>query len=122
MIRRPPRSTRTDTLFPYTTLFRSFGETGTDGLGAAALPVRRLGARCRGEAEVRPVLREEPRAAAGPHDPAAAGGGCDVQARSAIGRARGPPPWRGHREASFCCTTPRGATRRSPNLVAAGTR
>src|SRR3546814_3459171 len=25
MIRRPPRSTRTDTLFPYTTLFRSTG-------------------------------------------------------------------------------------------------
>src|SRR3546814_3717160 len=25
MIRRPPRSTRTDTLFPYTTLFRSWG-------------------------------------------------------------------------------------------------
>src|SRR3546814_11830000 len=24
MIRRPPRATRTDTLFPYTTLFRSF--------------------------------------------------------------------------------------------------
>src|SRR3546814_3901896 len=30
MIRRPPRSTRTDTLFPYTTLFRS-GEL--DGIG-----------------------------------------------------------------------------------------
>src|SRR3546814_2495132 len=39
MIRRPPRSTRTDTLFPYTTLFRSAGdvdvvwfgpETGTE--------------------------------------------------------------------------------------------
>src|SRR3546814_19301945 len=29
MIRRPPRSTRTDTLFPYTTLFRS-GEAITD--------------------------------------------------------------------------------------------
>src|SRR3546814_2554788 len=27
MRRRPPRSTRTDTLFPYTTLFRSMGET-----------------------------------------------------------------------------------------------
>src|SRR3546814_1763494 len=27
MIRRPPRSTRTDTLFPYTTLFRSLGVT-----------------------------------------------------------------------------------------------
>src|SRR3546814_15508132 len=26
IIRRPPRSTRTDTLFPYTTLFRSKGE------------------------------------------------------------------------------------------------
>src|SRR3546814_15600574 len=29
MIRRPPRSTRTDTLFPYTTLFRSV-VTGTN--------------------------------------------------------------------------------------------
>src|SRR3546814_3855129 len=28
MIRRPPRSTRTDTLFPYTTLFRSFRHEG----------------------------------------------------------------------------------------------
>src|SRR3546814_1663851 len=28
MIRRPPRSTRTDTLFPYTTLFRSVLKTG----------------------------------------------------------------------------------------------
>src|SRR3546814_18358683 len=27
MIRRPPRSTRTDTLFPYTTLFRSPAKT-----------------------------------------------------------------------------------------------
>src|SRR3546814_13895356 len=30
MIRRPPRSTRTDTLFPYTTLFRSFQQTDLD--------------------------------------------------------------------------------------------
>src|SRR3546814_4883413 len=29
MIRRPPRSTRTDTLFPYTTLFRSGGQPVT---------------------------------------------------------------------------------------------
>src|SRR3546814_14297352 len=47
MIRRPPRSTRTDTLFPYTTLFRSVaekvtltvfkvtGETNTDDLSPA---------------------------------------------------------------------------------------
>src|SRR3546814_15525471 len=33
MIRRPPRSTRTDTLFPYTTLFRSDGSCGV-GAGA----------------------------------------------------------------------------------------
>src|SRR3546814_3745952 len=38
MIRRPPRSTRTDTLFPYPTLFRSVGAdedctyVGTEGL------------------------------------------------------------------------------------------
>src|SRR3546814_14764402 len=30
MIRRPPRSTRTDTLFPYTTLFRSDDPAGLD--------------------------------------------------------------------------------------------
>src|SRR3546814_17128316 len=30
MIRRPPRSTRTDTLFPYTTLFRSIVAGGSD--------------------------------------------------------------------------------------------
>src|SRR3546814_16109650 len=38
MIRRPPRSTRTDTLFPYTTLFRSGhagrGRTGRRSQGA----------------------------------------------------------------------------------------
>src|SRR3546814_15417840 len=30
MLRRPPRSTLTDTLFPYTALFRSHGEAGAD--------------------------------------------------------------------------------------------
>src|SRR3546814_1991346 len=34
MIRRPPRSTRTDTLFPYTTLFRSVIELGADDFAA----------------------------------------------------------------------------------------
>src|SRR3546814_20347045 len=47
MIRRPPRSTRTDTLFPYTTLFRSvdqqLDEVGRDfgGVGGGRL-LRRL--------------------------------------------------------------------------------
>src|SRR3546814_4019695 len=44
MIRRPPRSTRTDTLFPYTTLFRSGGLGGLGGLGAGAI----LGAAAQG--------------------------------------------------------------------------
>src|SRR3546814_2559455 len=43
MIRRPPRSTRTDTLFPYTTLFRS--ETPP---AARLLPLDRLGVPARG--------------------------------------------------------------------------
>src|SRR3546814_2945566 len=44
MIRRPPRSTRTDTLFPYTTLFRSdrnrcdqtYGDTARSRVGLFA--------------------------------------------------------------------------------------
>src|SRR3546814_10594637 len=36
MIRRPPRSTRTDTLFPYTTLFRSTGCRTAPGTAAPA--------------------------------------------------------------------------------------
>src|SRR3546814_16623400 len=35
MIRRPPRSTRTDTLFPYTTLFRSAGHRHACGHGSS---------------------------------------------------------------------------------------
>src|SRR3546814_13750542 len=40
MIRRPPRSTRTDTLFPYTTLFRSGSVTvaGGDGSTVVRMP------------------------------------------------------------------------------------
>src|SRR3546814_4844079 len=44
MIRRPPRSTRTDTLFPYTTLFRSpagaqpVARPAADGAGRASAP------------------------------------------------------------------------------------
>src|SRR3546814_10680867 len=51
MIRRPPRSTRTDTLFPYTTLFRSahhrhvLARPGERGIGGA---IERPAARLRG--------------------------------------------------------------------------
>src|SRR3546814_1427190 len=44
MIRRPPRSTRTDTLFPYTTLFRSVISAGVRrDCSSSANAVRRLG-------------------------------------------------------------------------------
>src|SRR3546814_14634447 len=53
MIRRPPRSTRTDTLFPYTTLFRSGiskavagdGRAGGRSPGKARTPARVLDVR-----------------------------------------------------------------------------
>src|SRR3546814_20443480 len=38
MIRRPPRSTRTDTLFPYTTLFRSVVAASASAVAAFAAP------------------------------------------------------------------------------------
>src|SRR3546814_10933137 len=64
-IRRPPRSTRTDTLFPYTTLFRSAGvaQAGVDGrvvvaqVHAGLLLVRRVALAVGGQVE-RGVLGE----------------------------------------------------------------
>src|SRR3546814_16945929 len=43
MIRRPPRPTRTDTLFPYTTLFRSAGEFELIGRYFAPLAAKATG-------------------------------------------------------------------------------
>src|SRR3546814_14656823 len=43
MIRRPPRSTRTDTLFPYTTLFRSLAILGLAWLACVADVMRYAG-------------------------------------------------------------------------------
>src|SRR5690606_7048739 len=69
------------------------GEAGADRLGPAALSLRGLGGRCAGEAEVRPVLRQEPRPGVRLHDPAADGRGRVVQARRALSApARGSVP------------------------------
>src|SRR3546814_5162977 len=54
MIRRPPRSTRTDTLFPYTTLFRS------DPRRRLHPPHRRIGARRRRHHDARPLAEPQP--------------------------------------------------------------
>src|SRR3546814_8607150 len=48
MIRRPPRSTRTDTLFPYTTLFRAKGRRTGDGAALTRALSRRYGDRITG--------------------------------------------------------------------------
>src|SRR3546814_12852587 len=47
MIRRPPRSTRTDTLFPYTTLFRSIGRSALVAAGSWLPGVHPVGRRLR---------------------------------------------------------------------------
>src|SRR3546814_6490322 len=66
MIRRPPRSTRTDTLFPYTTLFRSCGPLRQS---RRALELKRVGGgllvqtpdeRCLDEVALRIVSRRQP--------------------------------------------------------------
>src|SRR3546814_3331225 len=59
MILRPPRSTRTDTLFPYTTLFRSLA--AEEQLGHA-LSAGRHGLWVRGAAGPQPLLRQHRRA------------------------------------------------------------
>src|SRR3546814_5432460 len=58
MIRRPPRSTRTDTLFPYTTLFRSRrqGASAENGTAPAGLEWR-TGSRLRRCAGLRNLPR-----------------------------------------------------------------
>src|SRR3546814_11154754 len=53
MIRRPPRSTRTDTLFPYTTLFRSTSRSYWSSICTRALRNR---ARICASREIAPLL------------------------------------------------------------------
>src|SRR3546814_12931822 len=53
MIRRTPRSTRTDTLFPYTTLFRSEAADEAHSVGGGAGRCARVGGRGRGAPEGR---------------------------------------------------------------------
>src|SRR3546814_15114781 len=80
MIRRPPRSTRTDTLFPYTTLFRSHPDR--------ALPARiRPFAGAAPPADARPAAGRR-RRRAGHETP-----GAFVGVQGAVGRNR--PGWHG---------------------------
>src|SRR3546814_18812419 len=65
MIRRPPRSTRTDTLFPYTTLFRSPGTPHSPGLWS---PERYLAAQKEPHPAGRPARRYGDEAIPEDHD------------------------------------------------------
>src|SRR3546814_524583 len=63
MIRRPPRSTRTDTLFPYTTLFRSSvgnsapdSTNGAQGVGDAKLYRRNIDVKLPGDHSVGQII------------------------------------------------------------------
>src|SRR3546814_5981258 len=58
MIRRPPRSTRTDTLFPYTTLFRSVLAV-VASRDAAQLAAARTAAYARAELARKELAREQ---------------------------------------------------------------
>src|SRR3546814_28339 len=65
MIRRPPRSTRTDTLFPYTTRFRSGRRPLHVGQWLPAAPARRA----RPEAEPAIEAHDDPPLAGAAHRP-----------------------------------------------------
>src|SRR3546814_10477431 len=95
MIRRPPRSTRTDTLFPYTTLFRS-GEasSGSFAVNEVARDVKRVCVHTNSEAS---SLTADPKnripwafraARQGIHD--AVGGGLYA---AAVAKAKGLKTW-----------------------------
>src|SRR3546814_4426755 len=75
MIRRPPRSTRTDTLFPYTTLFRSICRQTHDARCSIAI-------RPDNEAAPGRAGRDRRRSAAGGAPSPAVGRGRRVRARS----------------------------------------
>src|SRR3546814_8668746 len=80
MIRRPPRSTRTDTLFPYTTLFRRGG-----GIRGAAAP-----------ADLRPA----PRSAGGYRRAVRSGSPASDAARGAARSGQGQPRLRSEEHTS----------------------
>src|SRR3546814_12380140 len=105
MIRRPPRSTLTDTLFPYTTLFRSHAAPApasaafarAPGAGGSALPAARLSAR------------------AVPLAPRAASGGARRRPRAPARRVVAQRPGRGRRPAARLL--PRRSPGRPPLLA-----
>src|SRR3546814_8374690 len=93
MIRRPPRSTRTDTLFPYTTLFRSIspvGGIGAPGGGAGAGMVGSVGG----------MVGSVPGVGAGGGEGSGPMGGAWVGSAIGVGIGTGDDPIHEHRSGS----------------------
>src|SRR3546814_19475006 len=113
MIRRPPRSTRTDTLFPYTTLFRSPGRPRP----AAAPPAGGPGPRAAAAPSRRPVYpSRRPRPAEDQREP-----DVDVVAGAAFGKSIAGSRLVGRRrareESTACDETPRTGARATGGLA-----
>src|SRR3546814_17528993 len=121
MIRRPPRSTRTDTLFPYTTLFRSAAAlaagafaTAEDRGGADGRRGDRQSHALRGGAEVRRA--EDARTTRGRQGYRRGGAG-DPRSRAPEPRAIGRGAATGE-----CAVPRRGARRRRAGRTVCGER
>src|SRR3546814_19347393 len=97
MIRRPPRSTRTDTLFPYTTLFRSPPVPATGAAAGAGGPggaVRGLHVDGVGRVAAEPEVRRRalaPRAPRGSAAPRARDLAARQRRRGVVVHLAGPP-------------------------------
>src|SRR3546814_388511 len=114
MLRRPPRATRNDTLFPYTTLFRSCRSRGARALASRPCP-RRWPTRASATSTSRPWARPRrdamPRAAATAR-PSPASSPRRWRAPKRLLTSRAPPSWQ-RRSAPACCASsaiPRNAT------------
>src|SRR3546814_10173343 len=134
MIRRPPRSTRTDTLFPYTTLFRSLPQRqqGDDdrarGRGRLRGARRAAGGDRRQRAlhlgQPRRVQEDRARRGAGgtaAGAPAAVGAGRSVALTAAmgiVGRGYAPDGFRVTRSTHFTAARGQGARSRAAGGVA----
>src|SRR3546814_12823791 len=107
MIRRPPRSTRTDTLFPYTTLFRS--DENQDKLGRSR---QRMTRQLRGAGQI--VTPETLRLRAFHH------GGLSLRYRLEAACGEVPATGRLEDQCYFCRRSGTSTPRDSQNSPAAG--
>src|SRR3546814_3866242 len=122
MLRRPPVSTRTDTLFPYTTLFRSTAAPGGSRANKAGPPHALLPLRAAAPPAVRtaagPCCRRRRGAAARPRGSAADRAARPLcgEARAGVGGLQGASCEGAKNRPSFLAVRPRLRDRKSKRL------